>query len=44
MPNTSVFTGADGSITLSVPQGTEGERAQEVSTPSRRSTSEGCRT
>ena len=30
MPNTSVFTGADGSITLSVPQGTEGERAQEV--------------
>ena len=23
MPNTSVFTGADGSITLSVPQGTE---------------------
>jgi hypothetical protein len=30
MPNTSVFTGADGSITLSVPQGSEGERAQEV--------------
>ena len=30
MPNTSVFTGADGSITISVPQGTEGERAQEV--------------
>ena len=28
MPNTSVFTGADGSITLSVPQGTEGERAE----------------
>jgi hypothetical protein len=32
MPNTSVFTGADGSITLSVPQGAEGERAQEVLT------------
>lgn len=30
MPNTSVFTGADGSITLSVPQGTEGEGAQAV--------------
>lgn len=30
MPNTSVFTGADGSITLSAPQGAEGERAQEV--------------
>jgi hypothetical protein len=30
MPNTSVFTGADGSITLSVPQGLEGESAQEV--------------
>jgi hypothetical protein len=30
MPNTSVFTGADGSITLSVPQGTEGESAQSV--------------
>lgn len=30
MPNVSVFTGADGSITLSVPQGTEGEKAQEV--------------
>lgn len=28
MPNTSVFTGADGSITLSSPEGTEGERAQ----------------
>jgi hypothetical protein len=32
MPNTSVFTGADGSITLSVPQGAEGESAQEVLT------------
>lgn len=32
MPNTSVFTGADGSITLSVPQGPEGESAQEVLT------------
>lgn len=30
MPNTSVFTGADGSITLSVPQGPQGERAQAV--------------
>jgi hypothetical protein len=30
MANASVFTGADGSITLSSPQGTEGERAQEV--------------
>lgn len=30
MPNTSVFTGADGSITLSVPQGLEGESAQTV--------------
>jgi hypothetical protein len=30
MPNTSVFTGADGSITLSVPQGAEGESAQSV--------------
>jgi hypothetical protein len=30
MPNASVFTGADGSITLSMPQGTEGEKAQEV--------------
>ena len=30
MANTSVFTGADGSITLSVPQGTEGEKAQAV--------------
>ncbi|MCP4115970.1 MAG: hypothetical protein GY737_11295 [Desulfobacteraceae bacterium] len=30
MANTSVFTGADGSITLSTPEGTEGEKAQEV--------------
>lgn len=30
MPNTSVFTGADGSITLSVPEGSEGEAAQVV--------------
>ncbi|GAK58611.1 hypothetical protein U27_05585 [Candidatus Vecturithrix granuli] len=30
MANTSVFTGADGSLTLSVPQGAEGEKAQEV--------------
>jgi hypothetical protein len=30
MPNTSVFTGADGSITMSVPQGMEGASAQEV--------------
>jgi len=30
MANTSVFTGADGSITLSVPDGPEGEKAQEV--------------
>lgn len=30
MANTSVFTGADGSMTLSAPQGTEGERAQAV--------------
>ncbi len=30
MPNTSVFTGADGSISLSVPQGLEGESAQDV--------------
>jgi hypothetical protein len=30
MPNTNVFTGADGSITLSVPPGTEGEKAQAV--------------
>ena len=30
MPNTSVYTGADGSITLSVPQGLEGEGAQDV--------------
>jgi hypothetical protein len=32
MANTSVFTGADGSITLSVPEGVEGERAQDVIT------------
>jgi hypothetical protein len=30
MPNTSVFTGADGAISLSVPQGKEGESAQAV--------------
>jgi hypothetical protein len=30
MPNTSVFTGADGSMTLSVPGGAEGEAAQAV--------------
>lgn len=30
MANTNVFTGADGSMSLSVPQGTEGEKAQEV--------------
>lgn len=30
MANTSVFTGADGSITLSAAQGTEGEKAQGV--------------
>jgi hypothetical protein len=30
MPNTSVFTGADGSLTLSTPQGTEGEAAQGI--------------
>lgn len=30
MANTKVFTGADGSITLSTPTGTEGEKAQEV--------------
>ncbi len=30
MANTRVFTGADGSIALSVPQGTEGETAQTV--------------
>ena len=30
MPNASVFTGADGSISLSSPPGTEGEKAQEV--------------
>jgi hypothetical protein len=32
MPNTSVFTGADGSITLSASQGLEGETAQAVLT------------
>jgi len=30
MANTSVFTGADGSITLSTPQGPEGEAAQGI--------------
>ena len=30
MANTSVYTGADGSITLSVPTGAEGERAEAV--------------
>ena len=30
MPNTSVFTGADGSITLSAGQGNEGTKAQDV--------------
>ena len=30
MPNSSVFTGADGSISLSASQGTEGEKAQAV--------------
>jgi len=30
MANTRVFTGADGSITLSTPQGVEGEAAQKV--------------
>lgn len=30
MPNVRVFTGADGSITLSTPQGVEGEKAQAV--------------
>jgi hypothetical protein len=30
MANTSVFTGADGSITLAAPQGPEGESAQAV--------------
>ena len=30
MANTSVFTGADGSITLSTPDGAEGEAAQSV--------------
>jgi len=32
MANTNVFTGADGSITLSTPEGTEGEKAQDVLT------------
>src|SRR4051812_46640669 len=32
MPNTSVFTGADGAITLSSVQGTEGTKAQDVIT------------
>lgn len=32
MPNTNVFTGADGSITLSVPAGPEGEAANGVLT------------
>ena len=30
MANTSVFTGADGSVTLSTPEGVEGEQAQAV--------------
>jgi len=30
MPNTNVFTGADGSITLSVPKGAEGDKAKDV--------------
>ncbi len=30
MANTSVFTGADGSVTLSTPEGAEGESAQAV--------------
>ncbi len=30
MANMSVFTGADGSLTLSTPEGSEGEKAQEV--------------
>jgi len=30
MPNTSVFTGADGSLTLSTPPGLEGESAQGI--------------
>jgi hypothetical protein len=30
MANTRVFTGADGSLTLSAPQGTEGEAAQQI--------------
>ncbi len=30
MPNTNVFTGADGSITLAGPQNAEGAKAQEV--------------
>lgn len=33
MANTSVFTGADGSMTLSVPQGAEGDAAQAVLEP-----------
>ena len=32
MANTSVFTGADGSMTLSTPEGSEGEKAQEILT------------
>lgn len=32
MPNTNVFTGSDGSMTLSVPSGAEGEAAQAVLT------------
>jgi hypothetical protein len=32
MANTSVYTGSDGAITLSVPSGTEGEAAQAVLT------------
>jgi hypothetical protein len=32
MANTSVFTGADGSLTLSTPEGSEGEKAQEILT------------
>ena len=32
MPNTSVYTGSDGSITLAVPQGAEGDAAQAVLT------------
>jgi hypothetical protein len=30
MPNTNVFTGADGSLTLSTPQGPEGEAGQAI--------------